>query len=638
MAKSKLDTSYDKNLTLEQQKTPTVQQNVIAQPAVDTSYQNNAGTLYGGHDAGWWQQQYSSQSSDETRNMVRKAADYYGYKIDENTKINNANAVGTYGSYMNTAANSQGAVPTVQSYSANSPQVAAYNSQSQTQDGTTAPVGTDSAPIDSYEEFLRKRGEMYKENLDRQKEMIEDQKQRALEQAELQRQQAEQNAEKERERSVIDARSSYEQNKATYGAQAETLANMGLTGSGYSDYINAQAYANQRAETQNANANAEQTKNNANYVADNAKLEIEQNAGQSNLSAETTYAENMANNDAALAQYKQQKEEEKKSAYSELLNYANNGTYDSEQLKSLADKYGLSEADINNLTGAAEAYKNNKYKENYANALDNIAQYGSQLDNNYLDNMYKMDLISKEQYEELKSQLSNKIKEDMDNSISSGDATGESIQATIDNVEKYFSEGKITTEQRQSIYNNYVKSSVSGVMEKDYGDNYTQKLKDCVNANKEIDELYNAGKLSKSDYDSIKQTLNAKSKSSCNGGWYVQGLGSGRKNDDIDITIGSSKRKGNGKEYDLKCGNSIGDETLIKELNRIATGDSNKSPAREGGWTWLHGDKANSNETAGKLIVAYGDMYIYTSKGWVIVENDNDSYSLQNAINAYLGI
>ena len=637
MAKSKLDTSYDKNLTLEQQKTPTVQQNAIAQPAVDTSYQNNAGTLYGGHDAGWWQQQYSSQSSDETRNMVRKAADYYGYKIDENTKINNTNAVGTYGNYMNTAANSQGAVPTVQSYSVNSPQVAAYTSQSQTQDGTTAPAGTDSAPIDSYEEFLRKRGEMYKENLDRQKEMIEDQKQRALEQAELQRQQAEQNAEKERERSVIDARSSYEQNKATYGAQAETLANMGLTGSGYSDYINAQAYANQRAETQNANANAEQTKNNANYVADNAKLEIEQNAGQSNLSAETTYAENMANNDAALAQYKQQKEEEKKSAYSELLNYANNGTYDSEQLKSLADKYGLSEADINNLTGAAETYKNNKYKENYANALDNIAQYGSQLDNNYLDNMYKMDLISKEQYEELKSQLSNKIKEDMDNSISSGDATGESIQATIDNVEKYFSEGKITTEQRQSIYNNYVKSSVSGVMEKNYGDNYTQKIKDCVNANKEIDELYKSGKLSKSDYDSIKQTLNAKNKSSCNGGWYVQGLGSGRKNDDIDITIGQSSRN-KGKEYDLKCGNSIGDETLIKELNRIATGDSNKSPAREGGWTWLRGDKANSNETAGKLIVAYGDMYIYTSKGWVIVENDNDNYSLQNAINAYLGI
>lgn len=637
MAKSKLDTSYDKNLTLEQQKMPTVQQNVIAQPAVDISYQNNAGTLYGGHDAGWWQQQYSSQSSDETRNMVRKAADYYGYKINENTKINNTNAVGTYGNYMNTAANSQGAVPTVQSYSANSPQVAAYNSQSQTQDGTTTPVGTDSAPIDSYEEFLRKRGEMYKENLDRQKEMIEDQKQRALEQAELQRQQAEQNAEKERERSVVDARSSYEQNKATYGAQAETLANMGLTGSGYSDYINAQAYANQRAETQNANANAEQTKNNANYVANNAKLEIEQNAGQSNLSAETTYAENMVNNDAALAQYKQQKEEEKKSAYSELLNYANNGTYDSEQLKSLADKYGLSEADINNLTGAAETYKNNKYKENYANALDNIAQYGSQLDNNYLDNMYKMDLISKEQYEELKSQLSNKIKEDMDNSISSGDATGESIQATIDNVEKYFSEGKITTEQRQSIYNNYVKGSVSGVMEKNYGDNYTQKIKDYVNANKEIDELYKAGKLSKSDYDSIKQTLNAKSKSSCNGGWYVQGLGSGRKNDDIDITIGQSSRN-KGKEYDLKCGNSIGDETLIKELNRIATGDSNKSPAREGGWTWLHGDKANSNETAGKLIVAYGDMYIYTSKGWVIVENDNDNYSLQNAINAYLGI
>lgn len=400
MAKSKLDTSYDKNLTLEQQKTPTVQQNVIAQPAVDTSYQNNAGTLYGGHDAGWWQQQYSSQSSDETRNMVRKAADYYGYRIDENTKINNTNAVGTYGNYMNTAANSQGAVPTVQLYSANSPQVAAYNSQSQTQDGTTAPVGTDSAPIDSYEEFLRKRGEMYKENLDRQKEMIEDQKQRALEQAELQRQQAEQNAEKERERSIIDARSSYEQNKAAYGAQAETLANMGLTGSGYSDYINAQAYANQRAETQNANANAEQTKNNANYVADNAKLEIEQNAGQSNLSAETTYAENMANNDAALAQYKQQKEEEKKSAYSELLNYANNGTYDSEQLRELGKQYDLSEEQIDKLT---EQRQENLYK-NYIEEINN-----GFTDTSIVDEAYDKGNITTEQYNNIKDKWNKTI-------------------------------------------------------------------------------------------------------------------------------------------------------------------------------------------------------------------------------------
>jgi hypothetical protein len=596
MAKSKLDTSYDKNLTLEQQKTPTVQQNAIAQPVVDTSYQNNAGTLYGGHDAGWWQQQYSSQSSDETRNMVRKAADYYGYKIDENTKINNTNAVGTYGNYMNTAANSQGAVPTVQSYSANSPQVAAYTSQSQTQDGTTAPVGTDSAPIDSYEEFLRKRGEMYKENLDRQKEMIEDQKQRALEQAELQRQQAEQNAEKERERSVVDARSSYEQNKATYGAQAETLANMGLTGSGYSEYINAQAYANQRAETQNANANAEQTKNNANYVADNAKLEIEQNAGQSNLSAETTYAENMANNDAALAQYKQQKEEEKKSAYSELLNYANNGTYDSEQLKSLADKYGLSEADINNLTGAAETYKNNKYKENYANALDNIAQYGSQLDNNYLDNMYKMDLISKEQYEELKNKYNTKLTDEIKQNLSSGDS--ESIQANIGNADKYYSEGKITQETYQGIYNDYSSKAVSGV----------STLDDYNTTKKTLEEYKNSGKLSQSQYNELLNKLKSNTQKKLDTSKYkVTGLGRSLVwTDDIDVYI-------DGKEYDLVSGHIVDKDSTKRTLNEASTGDSGRAPS------------------VGTVIVVCGEMYIYkhSRKGdnWHKMENDMNKVS-----------
>lgn len=596
MAKSKLDTSYDKNLTLEQQKTPTVQQNAIAQPVVDTSYQNNAGTLYGGHDAGWWQQQYSSQSSDETRNMVRKAADYYGYKIDENTKINNTNAVGTYGNYMNTAANSQGAVPTVQSYSANSPQVAAYTSQSQTQDGTTAPVGTDSVPIDSYEEFLRKRGEMYKENLDRQKEMIEDQKQRALEQAELQRQQAEQNAEKERERSVVDARSSYEQNKATYGAQAETLANMGLTGSGYSEYINAQAYANQRAETQNANANAEQTKNNANYVANNAKLEIEQNAGQSNLSAETTYAENMANNDAALAQYKQQKEEEKKSAYSELLNYANNGTYDSEQLKSLADKYGLSEADINNLTGAAETYKNNKYKENYANAIDNIAQYGSQLDNNYLDNMYKMDLISMEQYEELKNKYNTKLTDEIKQNLSSGDS--ESIQANIGNADKYYSEGKITQETYQGIYNDYSSKAVSGV----------STLDDYNTTKKTLEEYKNSGKLSQSQYNELLNKLKSNTQKKLDTSKYkVTGLGRSLVwTDDIDVYI-------DGKEYDLVSGHIVDKDSTKRTLNEASTGDSGRAPS------------------VGTVIVVCGEMYIYkhSRKGdnWHKMENDMNKVS-----------
>ena len=96
--------------------------------------------------------------------------------------------------------------------------------------GATGGSTTGSGEVDTYEEFLLKQEGFYKEQLDKLNAQIEQNKQNALQQAES-----------ERERAVIDARSSYEQNKATYGANAEQLAAMGLSGSGYSDYLNQQA-------------------------------------------------------------------------------------------------------------------------------------------------------------------------------------------------------------------------------------------------------------------------------------------------------------------------------------------------------------------------------------------------------------
>ena len=86
-----------------------------------------------------------------------------------------------------------------------------------------------------------------------------------------------------RERGIVDANSAYAQNKASYGANAETLGAMGLTGSGYSDYVNAQAYATQRGEVQSANANAERSKRDALYAEDEKKR-----------AADMTYRENVA--------------------------------------------------------------------------------------------------------------------------------------------------------------------------------------------------------------------------------------------------------------------------------------------------------------------------------------------------------
>lgn len=208
--------------------------------------------------------------------------------------------------------------------------------------GATGGSTTGSGEVDTYEEFLLKQEGFYKEQLDKLNAQIEQNKQNALQQAES-----------ERERAVIDARSSYEQNKATYGANAEQLAAMGLSGSGYSDYLNQQAYATQRAETQNANAQAEAT-----------KLAAEQQANSDKLNAELSYAENMQDNAEKLAQYQQQK----------------------------ADQQLLS----------------------YTEALQMISAHGADLDVSYLETLLNTGSISQEQYNQLMAQYSKELVESGD--------------------------------------------------------------------------------------------------------------------------------------------------------------------------------------------------------------------------------
>ena len=94
-----------------------------------------------------------------------------------------------------------------------------------------------------------------------------------------------------RQRGIVDASNSYEQNKATYGANAESLASMGLTGGGYSDYLNAQAYAVQRSEVQAVNADAEATKRAARYAEDEKKLNADISYSQNVTEAELQYNE-----------------------------------------------------------------------------------------------------------------------------------------------------------------------------------------------------------------------------------------------------------------------------------------------------------------------------------------------------------
>lgn len=102
---------------------------------------------------------------------------------------------------------------------------------------SNSPAGATKEPM-SYEEYIEQMKTGYRQQVDAANKEAEIAKQKAM----------------------VDAQSSYQTNKAGYGANAEALAKMGLSGGGYSDYIEAQAYAQKRQEAQKASAVEAQTK------------------------------------------------------------------------------------------------------------------------------------------------------------------------------------------------------------------------------------------------------------------------------------------------------------------------------------------------------------------------------------------
>lgn len=84
--------------------------------------------------------------------------------------------------------------------------------------------------------------------------------------------------------------------------------------------------------------------------------------------------------------------------YAQLLDSANNGA-SYEQLKDLAEQYGLSEEQIKGLETATDTYKSNMYRENYLAVLSQMAS--GAMDAAQLKGFLDNDLISKEQYDNL---------------------------------------------------------------------------------------------------------------------------------------------------------------------------------------------------------------------------------------------
>lgn len=439
--------------------------------------------------------------------------------------------------------------------------------------GSTGGSTTGSGEVDTYEEFLLKQEGFYKEQLDKLNAQIEQNKQNALRQAES-----------ERERAVIDARSNYEQNKATYGANAEQLATMGLSGSGYSDYLDQQAYATQRAETQNANAQAEAT-----------KLAAEQQANSDKLNAELSYAENMQDNAEKLAQYQQQKaeeakaeEEQKKQYYAALLTSANTGEYTSEQIASLGAQYGLDEVQISQLQAAADKYKSDQQSLSYTEALQMISDYGADLDVSYLETLLNTGSISQEQYNQLMAQYSKEL-------VESGDVATEDT----DKIDDLHQSGQISDadyNKQKEQWNSQIDTSDAFFNSGSMSATEAKKQLDKIINNKWTSEE-NKKALQKT-YDRLYKVVTNDVKFNNDGGWWIFG-----STDMNDVGNNFSLIDDSGDKYRIESGGEVTDTAIKSLANDVADGSvfgvRNQIYYKKDGKVYLVQKRKNS----------YGDHY-----------------------------
>lgn len=82
-------------------------------------------------------------------------------------------------------------------------------------------------------------------------------------------------AELERRRAVLDAGNAYDHNRSAYGDNAAALGAMGLTGSGYSQYLDSKAYADMRGDINAADRTKQISVDNAEAVRSNTEAQAD---------------------------------------------------------------------------------------------------------------------------------------------------------------------------------------------------------------------------------------------------------------------------------------------------------------------------------------------------------------------------
>lgn len=179
-------------------------------------------------------------------------------------------------------------------------------------------------------------------------------------------------------------------------------------------------------------------------------------------------------------------------------------------------------------------------------------------------------------------------------------------QADIDYIKENFYEGM--TDDQKKMFDYYAASYSDSFNNeyKTYGDQANDIFADAFN----VDENGNATSV-KNEIAAARYTYNMMQEK----GYYVQGLGKGGNNDDIDITVGKSSRDKE-NEFDLK----VGGEVSQAMANNLTQATGGKAPAE------------------GTLVISGKNLYIYTSKGWKTVASDRSNVADAVAAFNKLGI
>ena len=174
-----------------------------------------------------------------------------------------------------------------------------------------------------------------------------------------------------KDRAVVDARTARKQASATYGNNAEALRRMGLTGSGYSEYIEGKAYAAERGDVQAANAQELLARSNADYSYLSGLQQSNANLDQLLAKAEQDYTGNV------LSLEEQRKADEEKAAaadlaakdktasnYLSLMDAAKTGGYTADEIRAAAAVLGITdESQISAIVNAATTANTKKTED-----------------------------------------------------------------------------------------------------------------------------------------------------------------------------------------------------------------------------------------------------------------------------------